>query len=151
MQNLLQNLLQEETDMITNRRANGEKVFRPSAIAVLVVVFLYSLSPIDFIPELLVKPVIFGFIDDLIFIVAAIVYSAEDVSCLFSSEKPVDDLEDSIPIRSTIIPREREIVSENIGADLPEENIPVVSMENYIRDMMSSSSQKLSDEEDDLC
>jgi len=70
MLKLIIQLYKYEASLVLAYKAKGFVVMKPSTVLVTILAFFYALSPIDFIPEGLVNPAIFGYLDDTLLLIA---------------------------------------------------------------------------------
>lgn len=62
---LLKQLLNEEEDLMVIARDNGLNFLKPSSCTAILILILYIFSPIDLIPEVLLKQNWIGYLDDV--------------------------------------------------------------------------------------
>ncbi len=60
-------------------RIKGFPCFRPSQIVAFLLMLFYILSPIDLLPEMWIRPIVFAFIDDALIFAAGLIYTLYDI------------------------------------------------------------------------
>lgn len=80
MLKLILEVLRAETELTIAFKMKGVKVVKPSLVLIGMLSLFYILSPIDIVPEKIITPVVFGFIDDLLVLAACVVYIMSNVT-----------------------------------------------------------------------
>lgn len=83
---LIGELLAFESAKCTEQRLAGKFIIKPSSIFILLFVFLYAVSPVDFIPERFINSWI-AYIDDVIVCAAAACYVVSDITSAIEGRK----------------------------------------------------------------
>lgn len=76
---ILLQVLKYEDKLILEAKSKGQKILKPSTLILWLFGFFYAASPLDLIPELIITPRAFGFIEDLIVLTAIIILTSSDL------------------------------------------------------------------------
>lgn len=85
MVDLFMKLMKYEYKIVMEMRSKGMKILRPSTLYLWLLAGFYTFSGIDIIPEIIVQPKAFGFIDDLIVIAGAIILTGGDLGGMINA------------------------------------------------------------------
>lgn len=147
MNNIVKELLKKETMLVEKERATGKFVIRPSSVVAGVTSVLYLLSSLDIVPEALIRPKAFGFIDDLVLLVASGILIYSDLGGISNAgiqttrfrEEERDIREDVVPV--TVEPvRDDDIILSSSDSD----GVPN-SLESLLRSTSISSDNDTGD------
>lgn len=119
MWELIKEVLKAESSIYMKHKAKGATVIKPSSLLLIIIGILYLLSPIDIIPELWIKPKVFGYIDDLVLLAVIAIYSYGDIGGVFLDAR-VQTTRVSKPARNV----EESIVPSEEQPDVGTSNIP---------------------------
>lgn len=142
-------LLNKEEELVSNDRAHGINTIKPSSVLLGGFALIYTISSVDIIPEKLIRPNVFGYIDDLIIVVIAIFFIYLDIGGLIDSEdrefgisdKEVQrdkesEREDSVPMDDKCIEAESLVIPTDDIRDNSDETTKSVG--NDIDDILSN-------------
>lgn len=80
-------ILQAEADIIMKYRARGKSVIRLSSVLLGLFAIMYLFSDIDLIPERIIQPSLFAYIDDMVIALFAAYFVYKDVEEVFVREQ----------------------------------------------------------------
>lgn len=83
----IKKLLEYELRLVSEKRRKGIKCVRPSFMLLTLLCLFYVLSGVDLIPEVLIHPKVFGFIDDIIIVCVYIVITSSEMGELLHGVK----------------------------------------------------------------
>lgn len=76
---ILVETLKYESKLVLEAKSKGARIVKPSTLFLYILGLLYIFSGIDLIPEKFIKPVAFGFVDDLLVIGLIIILTGSDI------------------------------------------------------------------------
>lgn len=131
---------------MSNDRAHGINTIKPSSVLLGGFALIYIISSIDIIPEKLIRPNVFGYIDDLIIVVIAIFFIYLDIGGLIDSEDREFNISDKEVQRDKESEREDSVPMDDKCTEAESLIIPT----DDIRDNSDETTKSVGNDIDDI-
>lgn len=143
MLDILKAMLNLEREMVFKARAKKHFAIRISTIVCIIFAIQYLLSPIDLIPEALIKPRICGYIDDLVVIIISAYVTYLDIGGELIGDKGVQHSKvqkSGKPVRKTVVSNADRPAGKDVhNADTTVDMHSSISPEELVGSIDSSS------------